>query len=377
MPRRRKPKRSVQARQEVKPQTSKDLRGSWSYVPLKGMTRREAIGRLVRGVIGIGAASLGSKYLARRIERHYDVRPPHSLAIEFGAHGSGQDARTLIRHIENAKAKGRPVHVFFVEDAISDKNGLEKFVRGMNRDFEGIRNDYSVLRRRGLSDGQAKEMLRTKFRQVYPRATPFDIERDIHLAINNVHIMPIEAYSGRELEERKRQDTMMQRRGQEYSEIINKGGSLLELQRFELRQAQDAYEATRARDKHIIRNLETSRLFGYVQQFFPELKDQEIRGLAHLGGGHRNVSLEFNPLNRKIELTELLHDEKYSLKKYAAYAARGSRPINERDARLEALGTYFDINVEGFIRNLGEPLVARAYRKALGITQQEFEDLSR
>ena len=133
------------------------------------------------------------------------------------------------------------------------------------------------------------------------------------------------------------------------------------------------------REAHIRRNLD-GPIFERAKEFFPGLRqERQIRAIGALGSAHRPVSIEFSGQRTRIE--EIEGESVFSLGGQAAKTvAINSNPTPktlEAAARLSSLSHYFDPAAGKMIANGQQALVARGFRRALEMSQEEFEQLSR
>lgn len=346
-----------------------------TYKPLKAIGRREALARIGTGTALAAGTAYGARKLAPRIPLLLGAKKQHSALIVFGGHDTVQDAKVFIETMNEAKRKGRPFHVFFRESALESSKGFAREVARNNANLEAMARDCGRFVMQGHSSEQAIQVLREKYRKLHPKNTDFYREIDIHLAIEGIKVIPIEKYSPETAQAFARTRQEHDRKDKEATEKYMNGESLLSIQQTVLEREQTMHSVCVQREARIAGQLE--KRFEDAKEMFPELKDKKrIRALGQLGLSHREVYFDFDHLGSRVRLEQKTISHGFSVKLFAlANSISGKKP-GPREARLIVLGNYADANIETLLKNDKRVLARKAFTRAIGMPQKEFEELS-
>lgn len=349
-----------------------------TYRPIGEITRREAIGHGVKAAFGLGAIASGAGYYAeKKIPYWMGAKHYASVSLILGRHLNQEDARRTIEQIEKAKAEGNPYHIYFFEDAFANLKNLERNAMAWQENQRRILAEYQQLLSQTKSKEAALQVLRERAAKFFPSLTPFQIEVELHLAINSIKKIPLELYAGEELRKSIEYKNYYEEQSVTFNKIRNRGGNLVEVQKWELSRAQRIHEMLVLRDNHIRSNLESGKLFSLAKKLYPDLKDEkELRALSDLGSMHRNVYAKFDRKKSGINFDEIVNPPSFKLLDYLTFTKRSNRPTNEKDARLSALAFYFDDIVDHLLSIKRKDLAQRGYSRGINLSQQEFEQLS-
>ncbi|VVB99316.1 Uncharacterised protein [uncultured archaeon] len=346
-----------------------------TYSPVSKMTRGGALKRIGAGALAILGATKFGELAGRRIPYWAGAEKRHELLISFQRHDSGKFAQPIIAAVDAASKARRPFHVFFKETALMQRTEFAETIRTLESNAENYRKYYASLRKEGANDAAARQELVKAYLKINPDATEFNAVLETELALRNVHVVPIEAYSAEESAIIYANYKSFKANMDEIDRLKEQNAPLLELQKAERREAANMLGVTKMRDTRIREQLPF--LFSEVKRLFPELSmEPQLRAIGSLGTGHRNAFAFLDRKKSGIHVEEMMQANEYSLLEHVGRNALSFRVMNEKDARRMALAPYVDGNFRALKEAGEEHLAKKAFSRALTLSQTEFVQLS-
>ncbi len=354
----------------------------------KEMLRQEEVARQSRRRflrIGLGtAAAVGLGSFGYSI--FPDIaknRRTYNLRMIFLDHNSIQDAARLLRHIDEEKAKGRPVGVLFIENRVISSN-YDSFAVRQNKVLSAIHQIYSNLLRSGTNPQKAlKEAgsyldlnLKNQIGSMSSRNSGLGFLGFLYLgaAIRGLKIMPAEAYPKIEYDLITADSAAYNKSIAEFVDNVRSAtlGRLMELEK---ERENIALRVKRARDMNVENNIK-ERLEDAVR-IFPELGNgTAVNAVLCMGFEHELI---YETMKRRrlgnLAVSMELYPLKYEI--FPTGVHNFYRPFTTREAYLvaiEELGFAYEMKRLSASR---PDMVGVAVRHALSMTEAQLQQLDR
>ena len=141
--------------------------------------------------------------MERKLPFWKGYKPTHTVLLALTRHSVLESAQSLVHAMRSAKVEGRPFHVFFEEAAEFPESDWRSYISRRKADLDRIRFDYSNLINRGKSEFEARDFVRSQI-QSQLQYLPFAAELYLECALQEILVVPIEAYGQREIREFER-----------------------------------------------------------------------------------------------------------------------------------------------------------------------------
>ncbi len=354
-------------------------RAAKRYKPITGtkkITRRQFFIRSAIGTAAIAGTYFGARKLRERIPFWLGAKKRYSLLMYFQDHiGGSFDPKEALFEIENARHRGEPYHIFFMEHAGSSKEDYTKIITSSEKNAGFLRIKYNELLKNGYKSEHAIELIIQDF--INTGLDRRDAEFRANLAIEGIKIMPIELHEAKNLDQINRALISEKRKRTALTAMASMCKQLSEIQAqaAELLEEQNTINKIRDISFH-----DVEKRFDDAKKNFPELtKLPQIRAMGSLGTAHRTIYFSFNQTKSNVELREAKLPPDYHNYSLVAYAVI-ERPLvphpTQRQTRILTLALYLEQKIKNLRKNMQKELSKKLFEKAINITQTEFEELN-